>query len=96
MNRGLMILIIVIGIIVVLATHNFLSTRKRWALGALFPALYTGFAIWFMTTKNFDTYMVFKLCLLLVILLGIWADGRAKVKKNLYKELDKMKSKDIL
>lgn len=81
--------------ITILATQNFLSTRKHWAFGALLPMAYTTFSIWFIMNKNVDTRMIVRLCIGLVIFLGIWCDGRVKLRKNLSKEMDKMISKDI-
>ena len=95
MDKGVQMLIIVIGVIVGLALHHFLSTRKNWLLGGIFPLCYTGFAIWVMATKDVGLYNTIKLVILLIFLLAIWGVGRDKVKNRLAKEIEKMKSKDI-
>lgn len=59
------------------------------------PIIYVGFSAWYVATKNVDTYRTVKLFVGVVVFLSIWCEGRAKVKKNLSKEIDKMKLKDI-
>lgn len=95
MDKGLMIALVIIGIVVLLGTHYFLSTRKHWAFGSLFPICYLAFAIWVMTSQSIDTYTMVKIGMGLIIFLGIWSDGRDKVKQKRLKEVDKMKVKDI-
>lgn len=86
--------------IVIMGVQYFLSRRNNVYWGALIPAVYL---IVFVYGRLSDTFFtkgttatfLFATCGGLIILLGIWANGREFLKKKREKELLKMKSQDI-
>lgn len=78
--------------IIILVIQSFLSRRNNVYWGAILPIVYvvTLIYLWFFKTFSLLTAFVG-----LVALLGIWADGRASLKKKRKKELEKMKLHDF-
>ena len=77
----------------ILFVHHFLSCRNHAAWGAILPVAYSGLLAWlfFIENKEFDAFFLVGL----LILLGIWSDGRIKIQKKRKKELEKISVQDL-
>lgn len=61
--------------------------------GAILPVSYIGLLLWLylMENKEFDLFLIVGL----LILLGIWSDGRIKIQKKRKKEMEKIAAQDL-
>lgn len=77
----------------VTGVQKYLSTRKRWQLGAIVPLIFTAVltGIYFAKQIPLDDF-IFPCAALVFLEVLVWAEGRYLHRK---KELVKMKAKDI-
>lgn len=89
--------IAIIIAIVVLATQQYLSTRKKWVIGGFLPIIWLGFSIWIIYFSHLKTaHSLIPACIIMFLtLMCVWAEGRELVKKRINEELNKMKIHDI-
>ena len=77
----------------ILAVQHFLSSRNQVLWGAILPVSYIVSLLWLYLKENkeFDLFLIVGL----LILLGIWSDGRIKIQKKRKKELEKISAQDL-
>lgn len=86
--------------VILLAAQHYLSSRPKAYWGALLPA---GTALFLMMGKGFRIFneeisngkFLFLSMLAIVILLGIWAEGRKRAAEKIKKELEKMEIQNL-
>lgn len=83
-------------VLLVVAIHRWLSTRSYKILGGIFPL---AFLCWFILNifkqSNIDWKDIMLGVLGMVVLLSIWTEGRHSYKKNIDKQITKMKTDDM-
>ena len=83
--------------LVIICAQRYLSTRKNWLFGAVFPfitlaVLGITFAVMYDTLiLNLPAYLITS-GFLLVLEIFLWVDGRRQYRKS---EMNKMKAQDI-
>lgn len=82
-----------------LGVQYFLSTRNHVYFGAIIPVIYTAWLTWMFATSRFESSLLAYILILLVglaFLIEQWHQGRKSLRERRKKELEKMKSHDMI
>ena len=77
----------------ILITHHFLVRRNNPVWGGIVPVLYLALILWIFIIKKVEFDMIHIIGFLFLV--GLWGDGRMRIKSRRKKELEKIAIKDL-